>query len=343
MESSKGAVAECCFVDVAQGSANVILLGERRAVVIDCGPPSDLGTIRILDHFGIESIVALIITHNHADHCGAAESVLSKFRGAIDAVFFLEDRPSDHNMFLRRIRQELDRGTLSKNQVRRLEGPCTLSLGPNLHLAVISPRMIENVEARMRGEPNASSAVLRLQCGSKSVLFPGDVDETQLRAFVEDGIAPLRCDVLAVPHHGGKLGSSTSTEFYEWVYSKVFRCTTAVVSVGSSNGNGHPKPDHMAAISRSGASVLCTQITPRCHEDLERLRPGIVASDLPGRSSAKPELTQAGCSKNIACAGSVFVEIGPNHINVKRLDQHRGGVDALMDDPHGHPLCRCDE
>jgi hypothetical protein len=31
------AIAECYLLDVGQGTSNVILLGDRRAIVIDCG------------------------------------------------------------------------------------------------------------------------------------------------------------------------------------------------------------------------------------------------------------------------------------------------------------------
>jgi len=80
---------------------------------------------------------------------------------------------------------------------------------------------------------------------------------------------------IRVPHHGGD-----ATEWAkEWtsygdLYDRV-NAELAVISVGTNNPSsyGHPHEDHVEAISRGGkCRVLCTQLTPRCHEAPLELR-----------------------------------------------------------------------
>ena len=66
-ESSSHPICECWFLDVGQGTSNVILLGGGRAIVIDCGPRGSRETLAVLTRY-VDTIEALIISHNDADH-----------------------------------------------------------------------------------------------------------------------------------------------------------------------------------------------------------------------------------------------------------------------------------
>jgi len=57
------------FVDVGQGTCQIILLGGRRAIIIDAGASADV-PLRTLRLFRIETIELLIVSHSHADHSG---------------------------------------------------------------------------------------------------------------------------------------------------------------------------------------------------------------------------------------------------------------------------------
>lgn len=342
MAVTRSIVAECCFVDVAQGSANIILLGERRAIIIDCGPRQAFAPIRVLEYYGVETITALIVTHNDMDHCGGAELLLSRYRDAIDRVYFLEDRPSRKNFFLARVRQEIEREALDREQVRRLESDDVIYRDDQtgLVLQVMFPAMLDNIDALQSAVPNATSGVLHLRYGSRGVLFPGDVDEGGLRVLSNDGATPVECDVVAVPHHGGRLTTKDGPEAYQRIYEHSIRCKIAIVSIGSSNQHKHPLRDHVAGLRRAGVTVICTQITPRCCDNLEGLRPGVSRSALPGASSAAKQLTQAYRSKHVACAGSIMLAIGLDGVVVQGLTQHQTSVGRLERDGSGHPLCR---
>ena len=75
---------EVCFVDVGQGSSNVILLGDRRAILIDCGGAQAETVLALLRRFQIDTLTRLIISHSHNDHSRGAAVVLTAFQGRIE-------------------------------------------------------------------------------------------------------------------------------------------------------------------------------------------------------------------------------------------------------------------
>jgi beta-lactamase superfamily II metal-dependent hydrolase len=337
-------VAECCFLDVGQGTCNVILLGSNRAIIIDCGPVG-FTPVRCLQHFGVREIVALVVSHNDADHYGGATQLIQSFPKQIRQVYFLEDRPARKTPLMTIIRREHDAGNLSSQPIR-LEADSDKGKvifddpGASLSLHVLFPWMLANIDARERGGRNKTSAVLALQCGKRRIVFGGDLQYEgwhQLRTALN---AAVRCDVLAAPHHGGLLSDSDQSGCHSWVYREAVKCKTGIVSVGSNNRWRHPLATHVRASRESGANVLCTQITPRCCDALERLRPGVVVPTLPGASSPSERFAYgSGRSRHVACAGSILVEIGPESVRIDRLEEHRAAVERLAATQDGHPLC----
>ncbi len=164
--------------------------------------------------------------------------------------------------------------------------------------------------------------------------------------------AAIPGNVLAVPHHGGRVSSRRTpgeapedyrrrvAEEQRWLYTQAVTCSLAVVSVGTSNDYGHPRQESISAMRQAGMVVMCTQITPGCHDDLERLRPGVIRPAVPSQSRTTPDTTRGGHSRNLACAGTVIAEIGSDRVTIQRLREHQAAVDQLASDGPGHPLCR---
>lgn len=75
---------EVFFVDVGLGSCQVILLGGRRAIVIDCGVRSDHIAQQFLLKNGIESIDRLVTSHTDNDHTGGAITILDHYASVIE-------------------------------------------------------------------------------------------------------------------------------------------------------------------------------------------------------------------------------------------------------------------
>jgi len=314
--------------------------------VIDAGPRGIVPRL-CLNHFGVREIEALIVSHNDDDHWGGAVQIIQKYPRNIRNLYFLEDRPNPRNRLLDIVQREVAEENLP--QPKRLEadsteGKCLFrdeDRAVSLH--VLFPWMLANIDARNAGGSNKTSAVLALQCGRKRILFGGDLGIEgwrQLRGALK---RPILCTVLAVPHHGGGVATVDQAENHRWMYKEAVRCDFAIISVGTANQYGHPRADHVRALREAGATILCTQITDRCCSAsvLETLRPGVITPSVPGASSAKEQKTSsARRSKNVACAGSILAEIGPDHLRLHRLGDHQGAVDDLASRPDGHPLCR---
>jgi competence protein ComEC len=347
-------VAECHFLDVGQGTSNVILLGGRRGIVIDCGVSGRVPLLLLRRN--VDQIVALIVSHNDRDHHGGASDIIAAYPNAIDHVYFLQDRPVEQISLYGVVKRAMDEGQLLAAPVRleRDDAPRVVFSEPasDLSLELLFPAFVDNLDAQSAAQPNETSAVLLLSCGKRKIVFPGDSSIGDWRRIRGRLGGPISADILSVPHHGGNLAlrrrRNESDADYDtrvqrdllWLYSEGVRCRFAVVSVGTINQHGHPRPSTVSALRSSGAHVLCTQVTRQCHDDLEHLRPGVRRADYPSQSRGDPDFTGSGGSRNVACAGTVVAEIGSQEVIIRRFDEHQHGVDGLLASPDGHPLCR---
>jgi beta-lactamase superfamily II metal-dependent hydrolase len=360
MPSSGRPCAECWFLDVGQGTSNIVLLGAGRAIVIDCGPKGTEVPLLLLKRH-VHTIEALIISHNDGDHDGGVARILEAYPRAIKRIFFLVERPA---IYIRThalvMREKAAKQLLADPE--RLEAssqPQSLyrDTDAQIDLRLFYPTFSEALGAEAVGErrPNASSAVLVLFCGNKSIVFSGDATMEAWTAIAQrlSQCLPLSCDIMTVPHHGGHITPRLADETDEsrdareqaaaqTLYGKIIRPHLAIVSVGSSNkfrNTIHPIPTTIAAIRNTGTQVSCTQMTPHCSDDLELVRPGILSPAYPSRSSDQVRKTASGRSKDVACAGSIIAEISPSHVSVVRWHEHSQIVDERAIAGSIHPLC----
>ena len=82
---------EVFFLDVAQGTCQVLLLGNRSAIVLDSGARNGRVPLQFLKRMGIDHIAALITTHSHDDHMGGATAILGEYQDMIDVIGFVKD------------------------------------------------------------------------------------------------------------------------------------------------------------------------------------------------------------------------------------------------------------
>ena len=343
---------ETWFLDIGQGTANVLLLGDRRAAVIDCGPAGKLSPLLgLLRHYA-DTIDLLAVSHNDADHRGGAEAVLGAYPKAIRRFLYVGDRPTRSNRTFRLLldqrRRGLFTGTISP-LVREEQGPRSLLPDPahplptDLTLKLFAPTFFEAEQAQAARDANAASGVLVLDVGRQRIVFPGDASVGLFRTIHGRRGRPLAADLFVVPHHGGVIwpeGADPQREL-RWLYSEGVRPEFAVVSVGSSNQHGHPRHEVIEALLNGGCpAILCTQLTGSCCDDPEAFR---VMNPPPGRycrSRRTRDLTAAGNSRNVACAGTVVAEVTQNDFKIGRLRDHQRAVDDLAAARYGHPMCR---
>ncbi len=335
---------EVYFLDVGQGTCQIILLGARRAIVIDCGTSKDRTVLHFLQRMGIDQIACLVVSHSHEDHRGAAVAILGEYQDRVDRICFVQDGQFLESRFWLRISDLLKAHILTKAQLTRLE----VTGRPQLvwedrcrraKLRTFSPLAAENLLAQEAGKQNATSAILFLDVGARRVMFAADSEVSQWKEIRRSAGRRLPCDAFAVPHHGGAT-ASTEAEL-AWLLDEAIEADVAVVSVGTSNTHEHPRADVIQSLTSRGVRVMCTQITRRCSDDLESLRPGVLQPiTILGRSSPIRDVNQRGNSRNVACAGAIRAVFTAGNLVIDRLGDHQRAVDALATRVKGHPLCR---
>ena len=357
-------VAECYFLDVGQGTCQVINLGGGSAVVIDCGRSYQVLGDLLRRRLRVKRIEALILSHNHSDHTGGLPGLVRQYRKSIGRIYLLQDQPAGRMQGMRQfsfLREEFQDGNIPAPipLIRSGENRWLFSSSDSadsVRLELLFPTFFDNIDGQAAGNQNYTCGVMRLQCGNKRVLFPGDAEIDAWRSINEArDERPVECDVMAIPHHGGQIvryrkkKNETYGELHEaiaadleWLYTKAIKSDTAIVSVGTSNSypDQHPLPPQIDAVKKSGACVMCTQITGRCSDGLERLRPGVLDPGTMPCQSRPTTTTSAGQSRDVACAGTVVVQIGPDEIRVERQTEHRNAIDSKLTTSADHPLCR---
>ena len=119
-----------------------------------------------------------------------------------------------------------------------------------VHFEVLHPTTEDYALVR---RSNALSCVLRISNGTHSALLTGDIEQAQEAQLLAMD-APLRSDVLLMPHHGSK--TSSSPAFLDAVAPSL-----ALVQAGYRNRFGHPAAPVLARYAERGVRVVDT---PHC-------------------------------------------------------------------------------
>jgi competence protein ComEC len=237
------------FLDVGQGDAAVVEAPGGATMLIDGGGTRDgmfdTGA-RIVEPFlrarGIARLDIVALSHPHPDHLNGLFRILQRFPvGA-----FWSSGDDGHN-------PEYDR-LLDLARARAVPTP-EISPRPlgRARVEPLGPYLEGHIAAPPGLTVNDASLVLRIDYGTRSLLFPGDLEadgEGELcgrRALGET----VRSDVLKVPHHGSR--TSSSDELLEAVAPRL-----AVMSLGWHNQFHFPAPEVLARYALRGAQVLRT-------------------------------------------------------------------------------------
>lgn len=217
--------------DVGQGDALVVAAGEDAAVVVDAGPQAD-PVDRCLRDLGVRRVPLLVISHFHADHIGGLDGVLRRRR-----VEGLLVPPSAE--------PATGRGAVLERGIAALDAPAgtTLTVGP-VALTVLGPAV---KVTGTRSDVNNNSLVIAVSVGGIRLLLTGDAETEEQESLLA---APLRADVLKVPHHG--------SAYQDMAFLDAVAPRVALVSVGAGNDYGHPSPGVLARLGRGGARVVRT-------------------------------------------------------------------------------------
>ncbi len=206
------------FIDVGQGDATLITLGEH-AMLIDAGN-NDMGTTvqLYLKKQGVKKLDYVIGTHPDADHIGGLDVILTKF----DCERVIMPEIERENTTYREVTEAM--------KYRRYEK--TLPATGETYSFGTATFTVVSAEGDYGEEYNNYSVGIRLSYGDTAFLFVGDAEKAAEDAMLEAGIS-LKADVLKVGHHGSS--DSTSEAFLAAVNPEA-----AVISCGMGNDYGHP-------------------------------------------------------------------------------------------------------
>lgn len=237
---------EVHLLDVGQGDAVAVRTPRGRWILVDAGRTwrgGDAGRRTILPALRRPggTLALLVLTHPHADHIGGAASVVRALRPAQVRDGGYVAAQGAYRDALAAVGAAGARwGRIRPGEVLTIDGITCTFLAPD--------------SAWVTGltDPNAASAVVRLQYGASRLLLTGDAEAAEeawlLGRYASEA---LRADVLKVAHHGST--TSTSEAFLDAVRPRV-----ALVSVGATNRYGHPAPTVMRRLLDRGTTVLRT-------------------------------------------------------------------------------------
>ena len=223
---------ELLAADIGQGNA-VLVRTASHALLFDAGPrfslESDAGhrvLVPLLQALNTR-LDSIVLSHRDMDHVGGAPAVLAmqpqaQLLSSIEADNLLQTQ---------------------RSAVRCVSGQHWQWDG--VQFDVLHPQADDYDTP---AKPNAMSCVLRVSNGDQTALLVGDIEQVQEARLVASG-APLKANVLLVPHHGSK--TSSSAGFLDAVAPQL-----AVVQSGYRNRFGHPNPLVMERYQQRNIAVL---------------------------------------------------------------------------------------
>lgn len=247
------------FWDVGQGDCTTLTFDDGSIVIVDVGGRGSPLVDWLRHQRPQPRVRALVLTHSHADHCGALNAVLDACNDQIEGIWMLRDRPTGNPVFLRMLARAERCAKKSAFQIRRLEdGSLPLFTTPaRVQLRAIFPHFSVN---ETTAGINETAGVLELsQAGRVLAILPSDVP---LERFVDlaEGAPPF---AHTGPHHGGPTSRYRSGRYLQTQLNRI-QPTRSFISVGTLNPYSHPRPSYLHRLAGTGSVVTCSQLTRHC-------------------------------------------------------------------------------
>jgi beta-lactamase superfamily II metal-dependent hydrolase len=344
------------FLDVGQGDCTFVVppSSECAPILFDCRDA--YVAERFVANHGITDLAAVVASHLDEDHiAGLLPFLTTHFeakRRVEKLVLFVDRVPKrDRNETLRGLvrkavaweQEPPHEGFVLQAPHRDREGPLEVARGDGWCVELVLPFVGSVAESLLEGadDPNACSSVLRVTRGGTSILIGGDAPLGSWERLEE---ARRAARVIRVPHHGGEIreGGKHWTRF-EQLYDAV-GADLAAISVGTKNGHHHPLELHAAAARRGDeCRLLCTQLTPRCHDEPLALRDEALAQaggvEWPYRHRVVPghPTKSRRPREEVPCAGTIAASMdatGRLSVLPEEKDAHAALIRRV-----DHPLC----
>ena len=226
------------FIDVGQGDAVLVQAGGTNHL-IDAGRPEEgPNVVDFLRSRGVRELDGIVVSNPDADHIGGFLDVFDAF--SVERVYVSGDPKGTltYNSFLRGVREE-------GSEVEVVRAGRHLEWG-GVRADVIAPPT--EAEGGLFSETNDNSVAILLTYGTARVLLAGDA-EAREEEYMANGPYSGPLTVLKVTHHGSNTSSTP-------LFLSRFRPKIAVIQCGADNPYGHPTPETLERLQRTGAKIF---------------------------------------------------------------------------------------
>jgi competence protein ComEC len=230
------------FLSVGEGDAAVVRFPGSRVMLIDGGSAwrdFDLGERVVARYLWSQKIMHvdwLALSHPDQDHYGGFDFLARNF----SPHEFCDVASPNHDAAYEHLLATLYEMKVPIKRVDLTTPPMKVG---GVDIVALNRRATDATKR------NNASMVLRLQFGSTSFLFTGDLEALGESALLE---APnIRSTILKVPHHGSH--TSSSEEFVDAVHPRI-----AVMSLGYRNRFHFPAPEVVDRYMKDGARIFRT-------------------------------------------------------------------------------------
>jgi competence protein ComEC len=231
------------FIDVGQGSSELIILPNNMTVLIDGGDRDEAGSVlSTLQEYGVSRIDVMVATHPHSDHIGGLIDVINAIEvGKVFDSGQIYTTPTFEDFL-----DAIDAKQIPFTSVHQGD---SIDLVPTVSLDVLNPPVTLMDGADDESLFNDNSVVIKLTYGEFSALLTGDMEATNEAGLVGTNATDLDADVMLAGYHGSS--TSSSTDFLAAVTPQV-----VVISVGANNSYGYPHQETLERISAAGVQHL---------------------------------------------------------------------------------------
>ncbi len=242
------------FIDVGQGSAALLEFPRGYCMLVDGGGFAtntgfDVGE-KILAPFlwrrKIRTIETLVLSHPNSDHLNGLLYIAGQFNVKNVWSNHQAANTMGYKQFVDIIRSEAIRWP------RFSDIPRTSMINGAKVQILYPPRNFSDNRAVWQNLNN-NSLVLRCQYGSKSILFPGDIEAVVEKELVKLSGSDLASTVLVAPHHGSK--TSSTDVLLEKTDPEV-----VVISAGWNNRFGFPHVSVLRRYQHYGCRIYRTDL-----------------------------------------------------------------------------------